>query len=411
MARQLASGSFGSTELRAWCDAHAAVPENDKQVFVLHYEVDDTDTKKDPLYIVLLSNKFNLNKLRLVRSLQADATHKMIRDQKKVLVAGSSDANKKFHGIVVGAASNENEWAYVRLFQAFLKWMPNWSPEAVMADGASYITKAVKTVFPTAQRLMCFFHVTTNLRFRIFKGRTRCCWKKINQLVDDIQLAQSKDEFAVLTPLFRGKVEELQIKFPELDIDYIMSWFSGTLSLWFENGTSHSYCMTNNGLEATNGVISKEHTENQVHSLDDWLAIGIDIVKDWTDNLPPFAEKPSPPSDAQLMEAYQVFRTFEDNLEEVDGDANKQEDEKKKKNENNEEKFLLIRANMNINEPLLAEERASGKWTKFEHFQCCIENVWLLTVTPSTVRCTCREGSKKKLCVHSIANNINLAGA
>ena len=97
--------------------------------------------------------------LSLIKCLQIDAAHKVLVGKHKMFVAGGSDANKRFHPIVIGVGSNENQNAYQELFKGLKAFNSTWAPSAVMADGAAYITAAVSTEFPTARRLMCYFHM------------------------------------------------------------------------------------------------------------------------------------------------------------------------------------------------------------------------------------------------------------
>ena len=56
-------------------------------------------------------------------------------------------------------------WCY-----SLLDWhLVGWEPEALMGNGATYITNAFYSVHPRAVRLMCYFHVKFNCKKRLGK--------------------------------------------------------------------------------------------------------------------------------------------------------------------------------------------------------------------------------------------------
>lgn len=172
----LADNRFGSAELRAWCQARSQVPADETTAFVLHYNIDDTRAGR-PMWSLFISNRQLLTKLTKIKCLQVDATHKIIIGKHKVFVAGGSDKNRKFHPIIIGVGSNENEDAYKDLFRSIRIHLPLYYPMAIMADGATYITNAIREIFPGVIRLMCYFHVKFNVKKWFgskFPMRCRC---------------------------------------------------------------------------------------------------------------------------------------------------------------------------------------------------------------------------------------------
>ena len=150
---------FGTQSLQKWCLEHSTIPADLSQPFVLSHNITHTLPAH---FSIFVTNRLLLSKLDRIECLQVDAAHKMIIGKHKVFVAGGSDANRTFHPVLIGLASHENQQAYCDLFESLRKKSSVYTPKAVMADGAAYITAAVNAVFGSSvKRLMCYFHMVS----------------------------------------------------------------------------------------------------------------------------------------------------------------------------------------------------------------------------------------------------------
>ena len=125
------SMNFGTLDLRNWCLSNSTIPDAMDKPFVLFFNIVETLPAH---YTVFVTTKHLLWKLGFIHCLQVDAAHKMLVGKHKVLVAGGSDANRKFHPVLIGISSNENRDCYEDLFEALKRWAPLWYPSAIMSD-------------------------------------------------------------------------------------------------------------------------------------------------------------------------------------------------------------------------------------------------------------------------------------
>ena len=176
--------------------------------------------------------------------------------------------------MLIGISSNENRDCYEGLFEALKRWAPLWYPSAIMSDGASYITAAISEKFPSAHRLMCYFHMSYNVKKYFGKKESRK-FIRVRNMLRLVQLANCWNEFQNL----------LHCMFSELGEDFaeFQHWFTrystGSLANWFEG---FGFVSTNNGLESTNNVIKNENTERVMHTVSSFLPIMNEIASDWT---------------------------------------------------------------------------------------------------------------------------------
>ena len=159
------ASSMDTIELKQWCEENIGEPTDEHQPFAIDYYLDE-DAKTDAAYQVTMTTKYLMGNLGKGSCLQVDATYKLLKhpDKGMALLLGTSDVKKHFHPIFISISSNEDEDAYSRLFQSVKNINPNYEPKAIMGDGSKSITKAAKKKFPTARRLMCYFHVTKHVK-------------------------------------------------------------------------------------------------------------------------------------------------------------------------------------------------------------------------------------------------------
>lgn len=91
-------------ELKKWILDHLNVPEDVNEPFVIAYHI----VEEEPLsFRFALSTKKLLQLACRARTLHADATYKLVWQSFPVLIAGTTDKNRKFHPMCLGVSTNE----------------------------------------------------------------------------------------------------------------------------------------------------------------------------------------------------------------------------------------------------------------------------------------------------------------
>ena len=286
--------TFGTVDFVTWCTNNSTIPIDITKPFVIDFKCVSVLL---PKFSMFMSNRFLLSKLDNMKCLQVDAAHKMIIGKHKVLVAGGSDAVRSFHPVIIGISDAENENAYTDMFKAIKRYNPNFNPEAVMADGAAYITNAIAGQWPWSKRLMCWFHMTYNVK-KWFGKQNAKLFTKVKRMLQVVQKAHSLQEFGNLCQLLQNELP------PEYNdfIDYFFPLYvNGPLAMWFEGFSG--FVTTNNGLEAVNRVIKEENTDRVLHTIPSFIIIMKEIVASWVFHSKPFVQNPTS-SPSVLTEAF-----------------------------------------------------------------------------------------------------------
>jgi len=73
-----------------------------------------------------------------------------------VLLAGTSDSDRVFHPFLLAVTKGESTKDLEFIFRALHNFVPEWSPNILLADGADAITQAFTLVFGEPKvRLIC----------------------------------------------------------------------------------------------------------------------------------------------------------------------------------------------------------------------------------------------------------------
>jgi transposase-like protein len=142
-----------------------------------------------------------------------------------------------------------------------------------LADGAGAISAAVRDVFPSARRLMCWAHVFRNVQTRLnsFQKEIR---QNILEDLGNLQMATNESEFDMA-------VQFLQQQWPESFYRYFSdTYLTSELKYFFEGASCH--ISTNNGLESQNKQIKRVHMLYKRAPLSKFLEKALDIVNHWS---------------------------------------------------------------------------------------------------------------------------------
>ena len=155
------------SELREWCENHAAIPEEDDDVYVLHHEVAETRGVR-----VIMSTRRLLVNGSKSEVVHVDATYKLTWNGFPVLISGVTDGGRQFFPTVFAVMQGETTEDYTVLLQTMKDAVEEASGLAfrlrtVMGDCADSISAAASQVFPDARRGYCWFHVKKALETQL----------------------------------------------------------------------------------------------------------------------------------------------------------------------------------------------------------------------------------------------------
>lgn len=142
-------------------------------------------------FIITFTTPKLMQKLQNQKFLQVDATFKTTWMGFPLLVAGFSDANRKFYPTMLAIVSREYTSAYEKMFEEIKHFEENeYIPEYVMADGAASITHALNSVFGIqSMRLMCYFHVVQRIKNKV--KEFKLSEEDIRTVLDDIEILRA----------------------------------------------------------------------------------------------------------------------------------------------------------------------------------------------------------------------------
>ncbi|GBM65566.1 hypothetical protein AVEN_169848-1 [Araneus ventricosus] len=333
-----------------WCNARMDVPVEEDTPFVLGVNVEVDDGDKRDLKIVI-STKRLLRLMIKTEGVQTDATYKLIWQGYPVLIVGSSDMNQTFHPFAMA------------------------------------------------------FHVVKNIDGKLCGIQDK---DEIRNDIECLHLCPDDETFNIVSELFLKKWKEKNDVNITTFTEYCKSVWLTSNRYWYI-GSRNYFPITNNGLEATNAVIKKEHTFRERLPVGQFLEVLENaIVKKWSNerdpvnpNYKPFYMKPQH-STKVWTEAYQWAKLEVKILEEKNG---------------NQSVFYLPSSQVKQNisaEMVRSHESAYLKWTSFDEYKTEYSNcIWKMTVSASdsdgsVSTCSCPVFAKKYICKHGLGMLIRM---
>ena len=365
-------------------------PEDRNKFFVVgSYIEEDVDAK----YIVMLSTLNLLSKLGKVDSAQVDSTYKMLRkpDKGLVMLLGSSDAQKRFHPLIVAVSSNEDTESYSRLLTVASS--EGLVPTVMISDGAKSITKAIKAVFPDCQRAMCWFHLSKIIKDQ-WRGLGRPkLYHRVKNDISYLQRSRNLKEFKKAGDLFvakwSGSPGRHCVEFIKF---FTKTYINGHLKYWFEGASRHP--STNNGLESKNGWFKKEFRREAFHL--ETLLVKLGEIMELESSKNKDICAPVVPSTTTWRDGWTALQLSK----------------KKRKNKVCPLKFLewspnrvcAVKSIIDKKDIKIAcQKRLNGNWKSFDHFKYSINTVFVIDLHEWGTTCTCNIGIKKAPCIHYCA--------
>jgi len=134
---------------------------------------------------------------------------------------------------------------------------------------------------PPLVRLMCYFHVRKNIE-PYYRALSKNARRQLQCDVQALQNCQDASTFLKAVPLFLKKWTAIH---PDFVKYFREQWISKNYQ-WFE-GAAVGQPSSNNGLEATNGVIKSEHTMRERLPVGQFLSTTLEIVLQWSETRDP----------------------------------------------------------------------------------------------------------------------------
>lgn len=397
--RTLRTNTYGPStisgnELVDWCKKKSVVPDDEDKLFVLDYNI-ICDTGNQDIKIVLSTRRLlkNINKSCMV---QADSTYKLIWQGYPVIIMGSSDKNKTFHPFVLAVCNTENENDFSFIFSAVCKYKGNtsvWKPTILLADASIAITNGFNKTFKGCNvRLMCYFHVIQAIdkKLRLIKNS-----EELKNDISALQLCSSTVMFDRISHLFLLKWFNTRPDIHEF-LEYFQEEWLKKNKNWYE-GAALGYPSTNNGIEATNAIIKKEHTLRERLPVGQFLNCLDNLLLKWSKErdhlLPtykPFSLEPTI-SIKDWTEAYQ-WVLLNKNIRIVD------------------DKFYIASSNCE-NDAVFTElfTRFTEKnWETFDEYKKINFSFWVIEKKCDEYECSCPAFMKNYKCKHALGLKIRL---
>ena len=299
-----------------------------------------------------------------------------------------------FHPFALAVCKGEAAEDFAYIFRAVQMFCDEWAPDVLLADASDAITNGFINVFGVPRvRLMCYFHVVQKLEKYL---KPLECKKRVavKEDIRALQTAQDRQTFTTAADLFLKKWRSAH---PDL-VSYIQSQWLNKHREWYE-GAAYGYPSTNNGLEATNAWIKKQHTFGERYPVGQFLNNIIELITKWSKNRDPqcincihFILEPAIPLQLWTT-AYHWALESRTVLQRSLPDGS----------------IEYFTASSTMKTPLTTKllrkfNAVRGKWSSFEEYRKYNYGVWVVATNPR--RCSCPYFLKYMNCKHSLGMQI-----
>jgi hypothetical protein len=404
--------SISLGELQAWAEKRQALPDDEDEVFVCSFDSDPGKDHHNPAYFrIALSTKRLLRLGAKSQSVHADATYKLIWQGYPVLITGYSDADRKFHPLMLAVTTHETKMDFKFLFSAVIHGVDlatngdiQFCPTHLISDAAPAIKNGFALAFgrEADKVIMCWAHVIMNVDKQLVKIKNVRVRAVVREDICQLQVCPDEDSFLHASALFISKWNMSEEEGVRAFIEYFESSWLDHNATWFE-GFALGFPSTNNGLEATNMAIKRQNTFRDRLELARFLTVvENDIVINWsrergssgTDR--PSIEVATVPSRTLKIwtTAYQWASSQAESLRSGNtifiGSAALDRDLK-----------LAIQE--------YKEKSDAASWTGFDDYTMSRMSVWKVNVEANRIfQCNCPEYLKCNICKHSLGMEIRL---
>lgn len=266
-------------ELEKWIINHTNAPENENEVFVIAYYILESDP---PSFRIVLSTKNLLKQCISADILHADATYKLIWQGYPVLIAGTTDKNRKFHPICLTVTTNECKADFKTMFQGVKSnllsiFSHTFEPKILVCDAAKSIQNAFRDVFGKETFVkMCWAHAKKKICTKLDQTTEKNFRKYLLEDIDALQSATSVEVFSAASKLFLKKWKDQKAFVKYFKKEWLIknpNWYLGAAPI---------SPATNNALESFNRVIKDHNTLRERIPLARFLVVAEEMVNSWS---------------------------------------------------------------------------------------------------------------------------------
>lgn len=200
-------------ELETWAEKRQLLPEDDDEVFVCGFESNSLESEFR-YFRIAVSTKRLLKLGSRSQSIHTDATYKLIWQGFPVLIVGYSDANRKFHPLVLGVTVNETKFDFSFMFSSVIHGVSlatdneiQFNPTRVIADAAPAIRNGYTLAFghEPEKVIMCWAHVVMNMDKQLVKIKNKQIRSSVREDICLLQTCTDEDAFLHVSELFLQK--------------------------------------------------------------------------------------------------------------------------------------------------------------------------------------------------------------
>jgi hypothetical protein len=191
-----------------------------------------------------------------------DSTYKLIRNGFMVYVFGKTDLQHKFHHIVIGIYSHEQEQDFDHLYENLIKYSSKidleFDPDYIMQDACQASYNSANSYF-NATILMCYFHVMQNIKKKMSSFNNKL-QDQIKLEIHNIHMSKTKVKCYELMNEMLQKYKDTHKEF----VTYLTNqWFKGDFKRWKIHESPPGYAATNSSIEGYNNKIKRIFTKRR----------------------------------------------------------------------------------------------------------------------------------------------------
>ncbi|XP_065093758.1 uncharacterized protein LOC135714343 [Ochlerotatus camptorhynchus] len=282
------NGVFSIGELEEWAASKSAVPNDERDGFVIGKDIDHENKS----FRVIFSSKRLLSLLAKFNIVAADCTFKVTLEGYPLLVVVVIDNMRHAHpvafGIIAKQEQTDYEFAFRTITGACSRLGIKVVVETFLSDGELAMKNGARIVFDDPTIINCYFHFMQNVIKHL---------KKYNEIPDEVHAKIKRDigllqvsatikHFTTGIKLFLQKYEQ----FPNF-INFMNKYtYDNNFCRWYEAAKPGAPA-TNNALEALNKSLKYNHMNRQKEPFCSFKAIILKIIYEYGDPLRDIAQE------------------------------------------------------------------------------------------------------------------------
>lgn len=204
-----------------------------------------------------------LSSWKLPVVLHMDGTFKLTVNEFPVVIIGVTDAEQQLHVLSLSVVSHRNQQTYLRIVNGFKdvisKLLPDvtFAPNYIMTDAETAERVALKSVFPSAKPLMCYFHVVKACEEKLRNNSERSV---IMKDITDLHMCLCEDEFKAK---FGNAENRWKVNNDTFARYFKKQWVEGEFREWKVYESEPGVATTNNAVESFNSNLKKQYTKRK----------------------------------------------------------------------------------------------------------------------------------------------------